>query len=135
MHSAMGAQVAPSIDDFAAIADEAWRELPEQFRAMAGDVELRIADFPDDDVLDELGIEDAFDLTGLYQGVDLSRRTSFDVTPHRSVVLLYRRPMLDEWCERGDVSLKELIVHVLVHEIGHHFGLSDDAMEAIEAQA
>ena len=135
MTSATGAAVAPSIDDFATMADEAWRELPEQFRAMAGDVELRVADFPDEDVLDELGIEDAFDLTGLYQGVDLTRRTSFDTTPHRSMVLLYRRPMLDEWCERGDVTLKELIVHVLVHEIGHHFGLSDDAIEAIEAQA
>ena len=135
MQSAMGAAVAPSLDDFAAIADEAWGELPEQFRAMAGDVELRVADFPDEDVLDELGIEDAFELTGLYQGVDLSRRTSFDPTPHRSMVYLYRRPMLDEWCERGDVSLKELIVHVLVHEIGHHFGLSDDDIEAIEAQA
>ena len=134
MRSAMGAAVAPSIDDFAAIADEAWGELPEQFRAMAGDVELRVADFPDEDVLDELGIEDAFELTGLYQGVDLSRRTSFDPTPHRSMVLLYRRPMLDEWCERGDVSLKELIVHVLVHEIGHHFGLSDDDIEAIESR-
>ncbi len=135
MISAMGGLLAPSIDDFARIAEEAWRELPEQFRAMAGDVELRVADFPDEDVLDELGIEDAFELTGLYSGVDLSRRTSFDATPHRSMVLLYRRPMLDEWCERGDVSLKELIVHVLVHEIGHHFGLSDDAIEAIEAQA
>ena len=133
--STMGARLAPSIDDFAAIAEEAWNELPEQFRAMAGDVELRVADFPDEDVLDELGIEDAFDLTGLYQGVDLTRRTSFDTTPHRSMVLLYRRPMLDEWCERGDVTLQELIVQVLVHEIGHHFGLSDEAIEAIEARA
>jgi predicted Zn-dependent protease with MMP-like domain len=135
MSSAIGAAVAPSLDDFAAIAEEAWRELPEQFRAMAGDVELRVADFPDEDVLDDLGIEDAFELTGLYQGVDLTRRTSFDATPQRSMVLLYRRPMLDEWCERGDVAIKELIVHVLVHEIGHHFGLSDEAIEAIEAQA
>ena len=135
MMSGLAAAVAPSIDDFAAIADEAWGELPEQFRAMAGDVELRVADFPDEDVLADLGIEDPFELTGLYTGVDLSRRSVFDATPHRSMVMLYRRPMLDEWCERGDVTLKELIVHVLVHEIGHHFGLSDAAIDAIEAQA
>ena len=126
---------APSLDHLAALAEAAFAALPEAFRRMTGDVQFRVLDFPPDEVLDELGIEDAFDLTGLYQGVDLTRRTSFDTTPHRSIVLLYRRPMLDEWCERGDVSLKELIVHVLVHEIGHHFGLSDEAIEAIEARA
>ena len=134
MHSGWGAAVAPSLDDFAVMADQAWSELPEQFRAMAGDVVLQVADFPDEDVLEELEIEDPFELTGLYQGVDLSRRTLFDATPRQSMVFLYRRPMLDEWVERGDVSLKELIVHVLVHEIGHHFGLSDDDIEAIEAR-
>src|SRR3569623_2065114 len=133
MQTGWAAATAPSLDDFAALAEEAWNELPEQFRRMAGDVDLRVADFADEDVLDELEIEDAFELTGLYQGVDLSRRSVFDITPHRSMVFLYRRPMLDEWAERGDVTLKEMIAHVLVHEVGHHFGLSDEQIEAIEA--
>jgi predicted Zn-dependent protease with MMP-like domain len=123
---------APSLDDFAAIAEAAFAALPAQFRAMAGEVLVRIEDFAGEDVLDEIGIEDAFELTGLYQGVDLTRRSLSDPAGHASMVFLYRRPILDEWAERGDVSLAELINHVLVHEIGHHFGLSDDAIEAID---
>ena len=123
---------APTIDEFAELADHALAALPDRFRAMAGDVQMRVMDFADDDMLDELGIEDPFELTGLYQGVDLSRRSVSDPSPQPSMVMLYRRPILDEWCDRGDVSLGELISHVLVHEIGHHFGLSDDAIEAIE---
>ena len=123
---------APSIDDFAELAEHALAALPERFRAMAGDVQMRVLDFADEDVLDELGIEDPFELTGLYQGVDLSRRSVSDPSPQPSMVMLYRRPILDEWCDRGDTPLGDLITHVLVHEIGHHFGLSDDAIEAIE---
>ena len=85
------------------------------------------------EVLDELGIEDAFELTGLYQGVDIGRRTVFDPSPQASMIFLYRRPILDEWVDRGDVTLAELVTHVLVHEIGHHFGLSDDDIDALEA--
>jgi predicted Zn-dependent protease with MMP-like domain len=94
---------------------------------------FRVDDFPAEEVLDELGLADPFELTGLYQGVDLARRSVLDPTPQASMVFLYRRPILDEWAERGDVSLAELVTHVLVHEIGHHFGLSDDDIEAIEA--
>ena len=72
-------------------------------------------------------------MTGLYQGVDLSRRSVWDASPEPSRVFLYRRPILDEWAERGDVTLEELVTHVLVHEIGHHFGLSDDDIDTIEA--
>ena len=126
---------APSLDAFAALAEHAWAALPETFRAMAGDVVLQVADWPDDEMLDELGIEDAYELTGLYQGVDLTRRSLFDLTPRQSMVFLFRRPILDEWCDLGDIPLGELITHVLVHEVGHHFGLSDEAMAAIEAQA
>jgi predicted Zn-dependent protease with MMP-like domain len=93
---------------------------------------FRIDDFPDQEVLDELGIEDAFDLTGLYQGVDLARRSVFDPSPQPSMIFLYRRPILDEWAVRGDVTLEALVSHVLVHEIGHHFGLSDRDIDAIE---
>ncbi len=123
---------APSLEAFAALAEDAFAALPERFRQMAGDVQMRVAEFADEDVLDELGIEDAFELTGLYQGVDLTRRSVSDPAPHPSMVFLYRRPILDEWCERGDVTLAELIGHVLVHEIGHHFGLSDAQIHAIE---
>ena len=123
---------APSLDEFAALAEAALKTLPRRFRAMVGDVEMRVADFAEDEVLDDLGLQDAFELTGLYQGMDLSRRSVFDVQPGPSRVYLYRRPILDEWCERGDVTLVELISHVLVHEIGHHFGLSDADIDTIE---
>jgi predicted Zn-dependent protease with MMP-like domain len=124
---------APSLDDMAALAERAFAALPEGFRKLAGEVVFRVDDFPTEEVLEELGIEDAFDLTGLYQGVDLARRSVWDPSPEPSRVFLYRRPILDEWAERGDVTLEELVTHVLVHEIGHHFGLSDPDIDAIEA--
>jgi predicted Zn-dependent protease with MMP-like domain len=125
-------QQPPSLEDVAQLASEAFAALPDKFRRMAGDVAIHIHDFPDPDVLDELGIEDPFELTGLYQGPDLRRRSFFDPAPQQSMVFLYRRPILDEWAERGDVTLGELVSHVLVHEIGHHFGLSDADIESIE---
>lgn len=123
---------APSLDDFALIAREAFDALPDPFRQLAGDVLFRIEDFGAEDILQELGIEDPFELSGLYQGVDLSRRSVLDSGQGASMVFLYRRPILDEWAERGDLSLKELVAHVLIHEIGHHFGLSDDNIHEIE---
>jgi predicted Zn-dependent protease with MMP-like domain len=128
-------RLAPSLDDFAALAKAAFDALPDEFRRLTGDVVFRIDDFASDEVLDSLGIEDPFELTGLYQGVDLSRRSVLDSNTQPSMVFLYRRPILDEWCERGDVALGELIEHVLVHEIGHHFGLSDDDIHRIEDEA
>jgi len=128
----LSAQLAPSLDDFAALAEAAFKALPDPFRSLAGDVAIRIDDFASDDVLDALDIADPFELTGLYQGVDLGQRSVLDSQTLPSMVFLYRRPILDEWCERGDVSLGELITHVLVHEIGHHFGLSDDDIHRIE---
>lgn len=125
--------LAPSLDDLAALAEAAFAALPEAFRAMTGEVIFRVDDFAAEEVLNELGIEDALGLTGLYQGVDLARRSVFDPEPHPSMIFLYRRPILDEWAERGDTTLAELVSHVLVHEIGHHFGLSDDDIDAIEA--
>src|SRR5580692_11198149 len=126
---------APSLEDFAALAEAAFAALPKRFRALAGDIVFRIDDFAADEVLEDLGLEDPFELTGLYQGVDLKRRSILDASPEPARVFLYRRPILDEWAERGDVSLAELVTHVLVHEIGHHFGLSDEDIEAIEAEA
>jgi predicted Zn-dependent protease with MMP-like domain len=124
--------LAPSLDDFAALAHAAWDRLPAEFKAPVGDVQFRVADFADDETLDELGIEDPFELTGVYQGVDLTKRSVLDPAPQPSTIWLFRRPILDEWAERGEVSLGELVEHVLVHEIAHHFGLSDDDIHAVE---
>ena len=126
---------APSLDDLAALAEAAFQALPAQFRKLTGEVIFRVDDFPPQYVLDELGIEDPFELTGLYQGVDLAHRSVFDPSPQPSMVFLYRRPILDEWAAHGEIALPELVTHVLVHEIGHHFGLSDAQIEAIEAAA
>ena len=126
---------APSLDDFALLAKQAFDALPDGFRQLSGDVVIRVDDFPADEVLDSLGIEDPFELTGLSQGVDLGRRSVLDPAAEPSRIFLYRRPILDEWAERGDVPLGELISHVLVHEIGHHFGLSDDDIHRIEDEA
>lgn len=126
---------APSLDDLAALAERAFAALPEGFRRMTGEVVFRVDDFPDDRVLDELGIEDPFGLTGLYSGVSLADRSVFGAASEPSRVFLYRRPILDEWAENGEVTLEDLVTHVLVHEIGHHFGLSDPQIEAIEAAA
>jgi predicted Zn-dependent protease with MMP-like domain len=125
--------IAPSLDDFERIASEAWAALPDSFRALAGDVVFRIQDFADEDMLAELGIEDSFELTGVYTGPDLFERSIEDASRMAPMVILYRRAILNEWVERGDVGLAALIAHVLVHEIGHHFGLSDEAMDALLA--
>jgi predicted Zn-dependent protease with MMP-like domain len=126
---------APSIDDFAAMAEAAFDALPEEFRRMAGDVIFRVEEFPSDAVLSELEIDDPFDLTGLYSGAPIGLRDGMGPAAGPSMIFLYRRPILDEWAAGGDVTLTELIAHVLVHEIGNHFGLDDDDIEGIEARA
>ena len=125
---------APSLAEFEAIADAAYRRLPERFRTLTGDLLIRIEDFPTDEVLDAMGIELPFDLLGLYSGVDLARKSVMDVTSLPDMVFLYRRPILDYWAEHEE-TLGHIITHVLVHEIGHHFGLSDADMEHIESEA
>jgi predicted Zn-dependent protease with MMP-like domain len=125
----------PSLDDVGRLAQEAWDALPSTFRELAGDVIIRIEDFASDEVLGDLGIEDPLELTGLYEGVDLTQRSIVGPAPPAPFVLLYRLAILDEWIDRGDVSLRDLVAHVLVHEIGHHFGLSDEAMDEILERA
>jgi predicted Zn-dependent protease with MMP-like domain len=126
---------APSLDDFDAIAQVAYAGLPETFRSLVGDIQIRIADFPEDDVLKDLGIESEFDLLGLFHGVGLAHDAAVAETGRLpNMIWLYRRPILDYWAEHEE-TLGHVVTHVLVHEIGHHFGLSDDDMEAIEAAA
>ncbi len=122
---------APSLDHLDRLARAAWAALPERFRALAGDVLILIEDFADDEILADMGLDDPFELTGLYQGVDLTQASIMDPAPATPMVFLYRRAILEEWIERGDVSLADLVTHVLVHEVGHHFGLSDAQMEAL----
>ena len=125
-------RAAPSIEDFEALAAEAWRNLPENFRRLAGSVLIRVTDFPTHDVLRELGAESEFDLLGLFQGIGLAQDGATPQTGQMpNMVFLYRRPILDYWAEHEE-ALDRIVAHVLIHEIGHHFGLSDDDMEAIE---
>ena len=124
-------ELPPSLDDIDLMAREAWAELPAEFRALTGDLVFRIEDVADEETLADLGIDDPFELTGLYRGIDLTQRSIIDAGPPAPMVMLYRRAILEEWIERGDVALRELVAHVLVHEIGHHFGLSDDHMDAL----
>jgi len=126
-------QTAPSLDDFARLARDAFGILPEPFRSLAGEVVIRIDDFADEETLAMMEIEDPFELTGLYHGVDIGLRDALGPAAEPSRIFLYRRPILDEWCERGDVGLSEIIAHVLIHEIGHHFGLDDDRIDEVEA--
>ena len=125
---------APSLAEFEAIADAAYRRLPGRFRALTGDLLIRVEDFPTDEVLDAMGIESPFDLLGLYSGVDLARKSVMDIAALPDMVFLYRRPILDYWAEHEE-TLGHIVTHVLVHEIGHHFGLSDADMEHIESEA
>lgn len=127
-------QEAPTLAEFDAIAAAAYRRLPARFRALTGDLLIRIEDFATDEVLDSMGIESAFDLLGLYSGVDLARKSVMDVSAMPDMVFLYRRPILDYWAEHEE-TLGAILTHVLVHEIGHHFGLSDADMERIETEA
>jgi predicted Zn-dependent protease with MMP-like domain len=124
---------APNLAELEAIADAAYSRLPAPFRKLTGDVVIRVEDFPTDEVLDSLGIESPFDLLGLYSGVDLARKSVMDVSALPDMVFLYRRPILDYWAEHED-TLGQIVTHVLVHEVGHHFGLSDADMERIEQE-
>ena len=124
----------PSLEDMEAMAAEAFATIPRELRQNVANVVIQIADFPDDEILREMDLETPFDLLGLYQGVDLARKSVGDVAQQMDMVFLYRRPILEYWCETGE-DLKHVIRHVLIHEIGHHFGLSDEDMERIEAEA
>jgi len=126
-----GQTLAPDAAAIERLAEEAIARLPETFRRHLANVVLRIEDFADDEVLDSLGVEDPFEISGLYSGRSLDRQDSWTSGELPPMIHLYRRPLLDEWAETG-VGLEELITHVIVHEVGHHFGYSDAEMHAIE---
>jgi len=124
----------PSADEIEAIARATLRALPEQFAQSLGDIVLLVEEFADEATLEAMEIEDPFDLTGIYEGVPLTERSVTQSGTLPEQIRLFRRPILDEWAG-GDDTLEHLVTHVLVHEVGHHFGLSDEDMHALEDRA
>jgi len=122
----------PGEDDLAEMAARVAERLPQPFRDLAREVAIRVADLAPPGVLADLGIDDAFDLTGLYDGIPLTGKSVFDQPEGPDAIWLYRRAILEEWLERGDVALEDLVAHILVHEFAHHFGWSDDDIAAID---
>lgn len=125
-------RTAPGLDAFEALAEAAIANLPEPWRGAAAGVALRVEDFASDALLDEMEIDDPFDLTGLYDGIPLTRKSVLDQPQQPDTIWLFRRPILEEWADRGNVALGELITHVFVHELAHHLGWSDDDIAEID---
>ena len=124
----------PSPEEIEALARRALATLPEPFASHLADVVLLIEDFADNATLDAMQIEDPFDLTGIYEGIPIGEKSVEQSGAMPDRIRLFRRPILDEWAD-GEDTLEHLVVHVLIHEVGHHFGLSDDAMHALEESA
>jgi predicted Zn-dependent protease with MMP-like domain len=123
----------PSITDFEEMAATAYARLPQEFLSLTGNVLIEIEDFPDEEIVEEMQLESEFDLLGLFRGIGLTETAAVPESGQLpNHITLYRRPILDYWCEHED-TLGDILSHVLIHEIGHHFGLSDDDMEKIEA--
>ncbi|WP_426282764.1 metallopeptidase family protein [Sphingomonas sp. NFX23] len=122
---------APDADAIEAIARATIAKLPQQFAEHLGDIVFAVEEYADDETLAALGIEHPLDLSGLYHGRPLGEKSSMDVAPMPDRIVLYRRAILEEWIETG-LRLDDLVAHVTIHEIGHHFGLSDDDMHALE---
>jgi predicted Zn-dependent protease with MMP-like domain len=123
-----------SLAELELLASDVYRRLPRRFRDLSADLVIQVDDFPTEEVLDHMGAESEFDLLGLFQGVGLPFCAESDPIQMPNMIWLYRRPILDYWAEHEE-TLGAIVKHVLVHEIGHHFGLSDDDIEAIEASA
>ena len=125
----------PGLAELETLAGEALKTIPDELTRQLGPFIIRVEEFPDDETLDEMGAESEFDLLGLFRGRGLAQRGAIGETGELpNMIWLYRRPLLDFWCD-GEDSLEAVVTHVLVHEIGHHFGLSDADMEAIERSA
>lgn len=123
---------APRLEEIEALACEEYARLPAAFRALCADLVIQVTDFASAEVLERMGIDNPFDLLGLFEGVGLPFRSHADVAALPNMIWLYRRPIIDYWSEH-DETLGAVVSHVLIHEIGHHFGLSDADIEAIEA--
>ncbi|MBE1236633.1 metallopeptidase family protein [Phaeovibrio sulfidiphilus] len=124
----------PTSAELEALAQDAFLSVPEVLRAHCRDIVVRIEEFPEDDVLRDLELESPFDLLGLYDGVPVNHRSVQDLPRRPDMIFLYRVPLLCYWVETGE-DLSGLVRHVMIHEIGHHFGFSDDDMEELERQA
>lgn len=124
--------LAPGASEIEAMARAAMATLPAEFAGHAQDVAIRVAEFADDDMLDELQIDDPLELTGLYDGIPLTEKSVADQTGGPDIIWLFRRPILDEWAARGDVTLGEMVGHIVTHELAHHFGWSDDDIARID---
>ena len=123
---------APDAARIEAMARDAMAALPPDFATHARDIAIRVAEFAPEEVLDELQIDDPFELTGIYDGVPLTEKSVSDQPGQPDIIWLYRRPLLDEWAARGNVTLAELVTHVVTHEMAHHFGWSDDDIASID---
>ena len=125
---------APTIEDIDTLARDTFARLPKKFRERCGEIVFKVDDFPDDDVIEEMELETPYDILGLFQGVGITEAQESDLVPREpNMVYLYRRPILDEWSD-SEITLGDIVTHVLIHEIGHHFGFSDADMERIEAE-
>lgn len=124
--------IAPSLDLIESLAREAIATLPEPWREPATHVLLRVEDFPAEEMLEAMDLNDPFELTGLYEGIPLTEKSVADQVIQPDMVWLFRRPILDEWAERGNVSIQELVSHVVIHELAHHFGWSDDEIAEVD---
>lgn len=123
---------APSLDDIAGLAEAARAGLPEAFAGAAAQVAIRVEDFADDGMLADVGLASPFELTGLYDGIPVTERSVMDQPDRPDTIWLFRRPILDEWAERGNEPLGTLVRHIYVHELAHHFGWSDDDIAQID---
>ena len=124
--------IAPTLAFLEELAHDAISTLPPPFREPATHIRLRVEDFPDETMVEDLGLDDPFELTGLYEGTPLTEKSVADQVTRPDVIWLFRRPILDEWAERGNVSIADLVGHVVIHELAHHFGWTDDQIAAID---
>jgi predicted Zn-dependent protease with MMP-like domain len=127
-------RLSPTLGDIEALAAEALKTIPGELKQHLGPLVIRVEEFPDQETEAAMELESPFDILGLYRGVALPHKSVTDPHAQIDMVFLYRRPILDYWCETGD-DLGDLVRHVLIHEVGHHFGFSDDDMERIETES
>ena len=130
----MTGQTPPSLADIETLAERALATVPRRLKRHLGPVVIRVEEFPDEETEAAMDLDSPFDILGLYRGTALPHKSAGDPLPDIDMIFLYRRPILDYWCESGE-DLDRLVRHVLIHEIGHHFGFSDEDMERIEASA